>query len=274
MNGYDLSRVFWNFTFENPEKVKVHHVAIYFFAIEHCNRLGWKKKFGFPTSMVLDAIGMRSYSSYKKYFDDLVEWGLFTVHEYSKNQYSSNIIELSYNDKAQGKAQGKALDKARAKHSAKHEQSTDQSIVTIDKQENPKTLNPKTPLYSPNGEVGGGPSFEDWKAHWRLKGRDENHIDCENAWNYYEERGWTDKMGKKVVNWKNKMTNLSWFKECPKATFDVDSEHCKENPPKDWLNEMINKWGFSRKQAKEDWKRMRTHRSDYYNPPKINFGGL
>jgi hypothetical protein len=122
--------------------------------------------------------------------------------------------------------------------------------------------------------TGAGPSFEDWKAHWRLKGKDENHIDCENAWNYYEERGWTDKMGNKVVNWKNKMTNLSWFKECPSASFDLDSEHCKETPPKDWLDNMINRWGFTRKQAKDDWRRLRTHRADYYNPPKINPSGL
>jgi len=106
------------------------------------------------------------------------------------------------------------------------------------------------------------------------KGKNENHIDCENAWNYYEERGWTDKMGNKVVNWKNKMTNLSWFKECPSASFDLDSEHCKDNPPKDWLDNMINRWGFTRKQAKDDWRRLRTHRADYYNPPKINPSGL
>lgn len=122
--------------------------------------------------------------------------------------------------------------------------------------------------------TGAGPIFEEWKAYWRIKGKDENHIDCENAWNYYEERGWTDKMGNKVVNWKNKMTNLSWFKECPSASFDLDSEHCKDNPPKDWLDNMINRWGFTRKQAKDDWRRLRTHRADYYNPPKINPSGL
>ena len=70
MNSYKLSRKWFDFSFENPHKINPYHTAIYFFAIEHCNRLGWKKIFGFPTSMVLEAIGMKSYNSYKKYFDE------------------------------------------------------------------------------------------------------------------------------------------------------------------------------------------------------------
>ena len=111
MDGYSLSREFWNFTFENPEKVKPTHISIYFFAIEHCNRLGWKPKFGLPTAMVLDAIGIKSYSVYKKCFDDLIEWGFFKVIEYSKNQYSANIIALKENYKANNKALDKAMQK-------------------------------------------------------------------------------------------------------------------------------------------------------------------
>ena len=133
MNSYELSRKWFDFAFENPNKVKPIHGIVYFFAIEHCNRLGWKKIFGFPTSMVLEATGVKSYSSYKKHFDELVDWGFFKVHEYSKNQYSSNIIELSLNDKALDKA----LDKAFIKHDTKQvestSESTSESIDSIDK---------------------------------------------------------------------------------------------------------------------------------------------
>lgn len=146
MNGYDLSRSFWNFAFENPEKIKPTHISIYFFAIEHCNRLGWKEKFGFPTSMVLEGIGIKSYSVYKKAFDELVSFGFIEVVEYSKNQFSSNIIALKEYCKANYKAPTKALDKALIKHASKHlqstyqstyqsnHQSTLQSTVSIDKQ--------------------------------------------------------------------------------------------------------------------------------------------
>lgn len=134
MNIYDLSRNFFNFSFENPEKIKPNHIAIYFFAVEHCNRLGWKQKFGFPTSMVLEATGIKSYSVYKKTFDELVEYNFFTVIEYSKNQYSSNIIALKENYKAHDKALDKALIKHTSKHMVKQCESTHQSIVSIDKQ--------------------------------------------------------------------------------------------------------------------------------------------
>ena len=127
MNQYQLSRFFWDYSFENTGKLKPNHIALYFFAMEHCNRLGWKKQFGLPTSMVLDAINIKSYSVYKSTFDDLVEMGFFEVVEYSKNQYSSNIIALKENYKANYKANDKALDKALTKHMSKHFESTLQS---------------------------------------------------------------------------------------------------------------------------------------------------
>lgn len=131
MNIFELNRYFWNFAFNNPEKIKPNHCSIYYFSLEHCNRLGWKKKFGFPTSMVLEATGIKSYSVFKKAFDELVEFGFFEVIEYSKNQYSSNIIALKENYKAPNKA----LDKALIKHDIKQSESTVQSIDSIDKQD-------------------------------------------------------------------------------------------------------------------------------------------
>lgn len=133
MNGYDLSRNFWEWSFNNPEKVKPIHSSIFFFAIEHCNRLGWKDKFGFPSQMVMEAIGVKNWRTYSKALIELVEFGFIEMVEVSKNQYSSNIIAIVKNTKAPTKA----LDKALSKHSTKHSQST----VSIDKQE---TIKQKT----------------------------------------------------------------------------------------------------------------------------------
>lgn len=138
MNGYELSRIWFNWCFENPDKIKPNHTALYFFCIEHCNRLGWKEKFGLPTTMAMEAIGIKSYNTYKDTIDDLVEFGFVSMIERSKNQYSANIIALSKFDKALDNA----LDKATATHLIKHitkqlqstEQSTIQSIDSIDKQ--------------------------------------------------------------------------------------------------------------------------------------------
>ena len=137
MDIFKLYRDFWNFCFENPEKIKPNDIAIFSFAIEHCNRLGWKKKFGFPTTMVMEATGIKSYSVYKKHLDNLASCGLISIIEYSKNQYSANIIALEENYKANDKADNKALDKAFITHSTKQSestiQSTEQSIDSINK---------------------------------------------------------------------------------------------------------------------------------------------
>lgn len=137
MNGYELSRLWFDWSFENPEKISPNHTALYFFAIEHCNRLGWRNKFGFPTEMAKDAIGIKSYNTYIKTLNDLVDWGFIQMIERSKNQYSSNIIALSNFNKALDKA----LDKAIVKHVTKQDESTSESISSIDK---PLTLEPLT----------------------------------------------------------------------------------------------------------------------------------
>jgi hypothetical protein len=132
MDVYSINRAFWDYAFANPDKIRPNHCAILFFAIEHCNRLGWKDKFGFPTSMAMEATGIKSYSVYKKAFDELVDFGFFDVKQYSRNQYSSNIIAL--NDSY--KAPSKALDKALIKHISKQVQSTLQSTLQSTHQSN------------------------------------------------------------------------------------------------------------------------------------------
>lgn len=135
-NGYELSRAWFDFCFENPEKVRPIHSAIYFFAIEHCNRLGWKEKFGFPSQMVMEAIGVKNWRTYSGALNELVSWNFIKMIETSKNQYSSNIIAIVKITKASTKA----LDKALQKHGTKHSQST----VSIDKQYNNKQYNKET----------------------------------------------------------------------------------------------------------------------------------
>ncbi|MCP4354356.1 MAG: hypothetical protein GY793_01745 [Proteobacteria bacterium] len=136
LNTFELSRTWFNYGFDNPDKIKPIHSAIYFFAIEHCNRLGWKQKFGFPSQMVMEAIGVKNWRTYSKGLNDLVEFGFINMIEISKNQYSSNIIAIVKNAKAPTKALDKALQKHSTKHSTKHSQST----VSITKQYNKEQI--------------------------------------------------------------------------------------------------------------------------------------
>jgi hypothetical protein len=128
MNSYELSRLWFDWCFENPEKINPNHSALYFFIIEHCNRLGWKEKFGLPMQMAKDAIGISNYRTYSKTFEDLVSWGFIIVYQKSKNQYSANIVGIAQNTIATTKA----LDIAMQKHSQKQVH----GIVGIDKPNN------------------------------------------------------------------------------------------------------------------------------------------
>jgi len=156
MDIFKLYRKFWDYCFENPELIRPTHVAIYSFTIEHCNRLGWKKKFGLPSTMVMEAIGVKSYGTYINALRELVDWGFIEMIEKSKNQYSSNIVALSNFDKALDNALDKAIIKQQ------------QSTVSIDKPINNKqeTVNPFD-LHEPlNQDVKDKPNFD--KINWEL----------------------------------------------------------------------------------------------------------
>lgn len=174
LTQYELSRQFFDWAFENPHLVKPTHIAVYFFAMEHCNRLGWKEKFGLPTTMSMEAIGIKSYNTYKQSFDDLVEWGFFKVVQKATNQYSAVIIALSKFNKAHNKAYDKALTKHGTKHTTKHSESTQQSIDSIDKPitnniitNNNITENQKEILFT-----------DFWKAYQKAEGK----IEAEKKW--------------------------------------------------------------------------------------------
>jgi hypothetical protein len=164
MNSYELSRNWFDWSFENPERINPNHTALYFFIIEHCNRLGWKEKFGLPTTMAKEAIGIRSYNTYINTLNDLVEFGFIKLIEKSKNQYSSNIVALSNFNKADDKA----LDKALIKHTTKQVE----SIVSIDKQETNKqqTIEERKLKFAdtlrPFLEEFGSDMLNDFYAYW------------------------------------------------------------------------------------------------------------
>lgn len=131
-SGYILSRQYWDFAFENPDKVSASHAGFFFWLIELNNRLGWKQNFGLPTVHTMESLGISSYNTFRKLLYDLEAWGFLKFVEKSKNQHTSNIIALLNFDKAPDKA----LDKAMQKHVTPQND--------IDKQVNKETINKET----------------------------------------------------------------------------------------------------------------------------------
>ena len=133
MNGYELTRNWFDFKFENPSKVRAIHTDFYIYILDQWNRLGQKKEFGLPTSYTMECLGIGSYNTYKKTLTDLVDFGFVKIIKDSKNQHVSKIIALSKFDKAIDKPSDKALDEANIK-------AIDKPTDTIVKQYNNLTI--------------------------------------------------------------------------------------------------------------------------------------
>ncbi len=124
---YGYLRQWFDFAFEHQGTVTGNHTAIYCWFIEQNNRLGWAKEFGAPRDQTMAAAGISSYNTYKKCFNDLIDWGFVKLVKKSKNQYIANIIALSKFDKAKYKA----LDKALVQHCTQQSSGTGSSTVAL-----------------------------------------------------------------------------------------------------------------------------------------------
>lgn len=123
MNGYQLTRQWFDFAYNNP-KVKAQHTALYCWCVELNNRLQWKESFGLPTDETREYTGIGNRNTFYAALEDLKNWGFIKEIQSSINQSQSRIISLRLSENAQAPIQ--AEDKQRT--------STDTGGDTIDKQ--------------------------------------------------------------------------------------------------------------------------------------------
>lgn len=190
---YELSRAFFNWSFENADKINPNHVALYFFCLEHNNRLAQKNNFKLPMEMAMEAIGIKNYKTWSKTFQDLIDFGFIELIQKSTNQYSANRIALVKNTKASYKARGKALDIATLKHSQKQGEKQVHGIVGVNKPitNNQETIEPLTIRKSIPPEI-------NWVKDYCLERK--NLVDPEKFFNHYTSNGWI--IGKtKMKDW-------------------------------------------------------------------------
>ena len=113
---YILIKDWFDWCKHNRDKNNPTLSALYFWIIEKCNSLGWVNSFGLPTDEAMHILGIGSYNTYKKNLLLLQEIGFINIIEFSKNQYTSNVIGLS------------KFDKAGSKHLTKQVQSTSEAL--------------------------------------------------------------------------------------------------------------------------------------------------
>jgi len=98
LNGYTLTKAWFNFAFNNPEVFNTTDHALYFWVMDCANRNGWKSKFSFAASTAMEVLSISHYNTYKKAFDKLVAHGFISVVRKSPNHHQATIISISQND--------------------------------------------------------------------------------------------------------------------------------------------------------------------------------
>lgn len=110
-NGYTFMRQWFDFAYQHPDKITPTHAALYFWLIQLNNSLDWKLKFGVPTVHTMEVLGIKSYKTYRKAFDELKSWGFIELVTKSTNQHTANVIALVKFTQADTKASPKQLPK-------------------------------------------------------------------------------------------------------------------------------------------------------------------
>jgi hypothetical protein len=96
MNGYQLTRQWFEWRFNNPGKLSAGHAELYFYIVDRWNYFGQKAEFGLPRLHTMEVLSIGSRNTYKKLFGDLIEHGFIKLIRESCNQYHhSSIIALS-----------------------------------------------------------------------------------------------------------------------------------------------------------------------------------
>lgn len=137
MNGYNLTRRFFDWAFSHRADFKPTVSALYFYLIEVCNKLGWKPEFSISAKECMEGMGVSGYNTYKQAFDILCEHGFIKVLKKSCNSYQANIITLlnfdRVTDEVTNKVTDRVSDEVTNKAPTEYERSNEQSNGDIHK---------------------------------------------------------------------------------------------------------------------------------------------
>jgi hypothetical protein len=228
MNGYQLTRRWFNFTFEHTE-AKAQHTAIYCWLIELNNRLGWKDEFTINTQFTMEGLSIGNKNTYLSALSDLENWGFIKTIRPSVNQNYGRVITLRCydNDTAVHTATTTAMDTALIQQN----DDNGNGSVPIVKQVNQETTKPVNhkPIYTQKDFSDGLIDFETKYA--------KSMID--QFYEYWTETDQKGKMrfqaqkffdiSKRLATWKRKSSDFHTNKK--EASTDVPAENASYKPP-------------------------------------------
>ena len=133
----------------------------------------------------MEALSIKSYNTYIKALNDLVDFGFIKMVERSKNQYSSNRIALSNFNKALDKANDKALDKALLKHSTKQTTKQSESIIR-------STVQSNDSINKPVNHINNKQENDSARAYEMIKNRKPSELEIFEMQNKKQVENWKD----------------------------------------------------------------------------------
>jgi len=135
INGYNLSKAWFEFAWENNSRVKPTHTALFFWCVELWNRLGQPKEFGLPSSEARTAMSISRSDVFTGCLSDLKEWGFIEIVHQSINQHKANIIKICPIQIVEGN------DQALRRATSKQRVSNVESNVDVNKHKNIEPIN-------------------------------------------------------------------------------------------------------------------------------------
>ena len=193
MNGYQLTRQWFSFRFENSHKVSASHTEFYFYLLDRWNRFGQKDVFSCPRILTMEVLGIGSQNTYKRIYQDLIAFGFLEEVSKACNRYKeSSYVRLSKTDTLPDSLSDSLPDNL-----------SDILSDTIIELKNKGTKEPK----KAKSEFI-APSFEEVKAFFLENNESLDFLD--KCFYYYSDANWTTRDGKKVKDWKRTI-KTNWF---------------------------------------------------------------
>jgi hypothetical protein len=236
MNGYNLSRKWFDFSFENHE-AKVQHTAIYLWCVELNNRFGWKDNFRLPTNSTMEGLSIGNKNTFLSALKDLESWGFIKIISESKNQNQARIISICRSESEP--AQGTALDMALIQQSDGTGNGTGNGTVPIDKQVNQETITKKI-IDNGQDEIEvkkqkfTTPTVQEISEYLKSKhpsvSQDKVDAFATKFWSHYENKSWSYGRGQKMKDWR--LAFGQWQETISKDLYQSGNTPTKPSPPR------------------------------------------
>lgn len=205
MNGYQLTRQWFEWKFNNPGKMSAGHAELYFYIIDRWNYFSQKTEFGLPRVHTMEVLSIGSHNTYKKLLNDLVDNGFVKIIRESSNQYHhTTIIGLSKIDIPFSTPLETPSEKA---------SDTIDNLKNYENNESKEELNSKPEAKPKKNPIAKKtqfvpPTFEQIEAYFHEHGA-STYL-AEKCFFHYKDLNWHNKFGKPILNWKTTVLN-NWI---------------------------------------------------------------